>query len=228
MLDLDSDSTPATSTAAPPSSSTTSPTLTTAPTKKRRVARRTEREARLEVALAAREAMRARGESPPLPAPDGRSRSERTLRYVAYEDARRRRDADTATPEELAYLEARFAHLSAWRKAKNARRQQRPGLQDPSTQPKKKKKKRKSRAARKASVIPVFVTAPHRPGGSPTSWAVDDVARPGTGPGTDQDIDHAVEPVEDAPEAESVEAAPPRLRGPEDLRAFMEGRRGSE
>jgi hypothetical protein len=45
---------------------------------------------------------------------------------------------------------------------------------------------------------------------------------------TDQDIDHAVEPVEDVPEAEGAEPAPPRLRGPEDLRAFMEGRRGSE
>jgi hypothetical protein len=222
MLDLESDSTTATSTAP-----TATGMSTTAPIKKRRVARRTEREARLEVALAARDAMRARGEAPPLPAPDGRSRSERTLRYVAYEDARRRRDAGKATPEELTYLEARFAHLSAWRKAKNARRQQRPGLQDPSGQPKK-KKKRKSRAARKAKAIPVFVTAPHRPGGSPAGWAVDDVARPGMEPGTDQDIDHAVEPVEDVPEAESAEAAPPRLRGPEDLRAFMEGRRGSE
>lgn len=87
--------------------------------------RRTAREARLEVALAERDALRARGETPPLPDPTGRDRRERLLRYVAYEDARRRQEAGVASADELAYLEARRAHLSAWRKQKNARRQRR-------------------------------------------------------------------------------------------------------
>lgn len=104
----------------------------------RRAARRTAREARLEVALAERDVMRRRGELPPLPDPTGRDRSDRVLRYVAYEDARRRRDAGVASPEELAYLEARRAHLSSWRKQKNARRQRRAAQRaghDPSTPP---------------------------------------------------------------------------------------------
>jgi hypothetical protein len=213
MLDLESVST------------TRESTTTTAPTKKRRVARRTEREARLEVALAARDAMRARGESPPLPSPEGRTRSERTLRYVAYEDARRRREAGTATPEELAYLESRFAHLSAWRKAKNARRQQRPGLQDPSTKPKK-KKKRASRAKRK--VAPVYVTAPVR---EPREAApnVDDISRPDVD--VDRVLDRAIDdnaPAAAAAVRDDADPPPPRLRGPDDLRAFMEGRRSSQ
>ena len=126
-----------------------------------RTARKTAREVRLEVALAEREAMRRRGEVPPLPDPGGRERRDRVLRYVAYEDARRRRDAGLATPEELAYLEARRAHLSTWRKQKNARRQR--------------------RAAMRAS-----------------------------GPAVDTDT--------------ATPAARPRLRGPDDLRAFIEGR----
>lgn len=91
----------------------------------RGAARRTTREARLEVALAERDALRARGETPPLPDPTGRDRRERLLRYVAYEDARRRQEAGIATADEVAYLEARRAHVSAWRKQKNARRQRR-------------------------------------------------------------------------------------------------------
>jgi hypothetical protein len=122
-------------------------------------ARKTAREARLEVALAEREACRRRGETPPLPDPTGRDRRDRVLRYVAYEDARRRKDAGLATPEELAYLEARRAHLSTWRKQKNARRQRRAAMR----------------------------------------------ANPEATPG--------------------AAATPrPRLRGPEDLRAFIEGR----
>jgi hypothetical protein len=127
----------------------------------RHAARKTAREARLEVALAEREAMRRRGEVPPLPDPAGRDRRERALRYVAYEDARRRRDAGLATPEELAYLDARRTHLSTWRKQKNARRQRRAAM---------------------------------RAGGTP--------------PGGD----------------EGSPVTRPRLRGPEDLRAFIEGR----
>ena len=217
MLDLESVSTTRESTT----------TTTTAPTKKRRVARRTEREARLEVALAARDAMRARGEIPPLPSPEGRTRSERTLRYVAYEDARRRREAGTATPEELAYLESRFAHLSAWRKAKNARRQQRPGLQDPSTKPKK-KKKRASRAKRK--VVPVYVTAPVR---EPREAApnIDDIGRPAGDVDVDRVLYRAIDdnaPAAAAAVRNDADPPPPRLRGPDDLRAFMEGRRSSQ
>lgn len=218
MLDLESVST---------TRESTTTTTTTAPTKKRRVARRTEREARLEVALAARDAMRARGEIPPLPSPEGRTRSERTLRYVAYEDARRRREAGKATPEELAYLESRFAHLSAWRKAKNARRQQRPGLQDPSAQPKK-KKKRASRAKRK--VVPVYVTAPVR---EPREVApnIDDIGRPAGDVDIDRVLDRAVDdsaPAAAAAVRDDADPPPPRLRGPDDLRAFMEGRRSSQ
>jgi hypothetical protein len=127
------------------------------------VTRRTSREARLEVALAARDAMRARGEVPPLPDPCGRSRLERVLRYVAYEDCRRRRDAGVATAEELTYIEQRFAHLSAWRKAKNARRQRlsRAGVDvgdDRGPQPAKKKKKKRDTS--RARPPPLFVAAP--------------------------------------------------------------------
>jgi hypothetical protein len=86
------------------------------------------REARLEAALAERDAMRARGEVPPMPDPCGRDRRDRALRYVAYEDARRRHASGVASVEELRYLEARRAHLSAWRRHKNARRQRRAAL----------------------------------------------------------------------------------------------------
>lgn len=130
----------------------------------RGVVRRTAREARLDAALAEREAMRARGETPPLPDPTGRDRRDRVLRYVAYEDARRRVERGVATPEEVAYLEARRAHLSAWRKQKNARRQRRAALR------------------------------------------------------AELDVDNAARAEGDAPRRF------PRLRGPEDLRAFMEGR----
>jgi hypothetical protein len=94
----------------------------------RGVVRRTAREARLDAALAERDAMRARGEVPPLPDPAGRDRRERVLRYVAYEDARRRQEAGVASVDEVTYLEARRAHLSAWRKQKNARRQRRAAM----------------------------------------------------------------------------------------------------
>jgi hypothetical protein len=94
----------------------------------RGVVRKTSREDRLEAALAEREAMRARGEVPPLPDPCGRDRRERVLRYVAYEDARRRHALGIATDDELWYVETRRAHLSAWRKQKNARRQRRAAL----------------------------------------------------------------------------------------------------
>jgi hypothetical protein len=130
----------------------------------RGVVRRTAREARLDAALAEREAMRARGEQPPLPDPCGRDRRDRVLRYVAYEDARRRQERGVATPDELAYLEARRAHLSAWRKQKNARRQRRAALR------------------------------------------------------AELDAENAARVDGDAPRRF------PRLRGPEDLRAFMEGR----
>jgi len=68
----------------------------------RGVMRRTARETRLDTALAERDAMRVRGEVPPLPDPAGRDRRERVLRYVAYEDARRRQEAGVATVDELA------------------------------------------------------------------------------------------------------------------------------
>lgn len=94
----------------------------------RGLVRKTTRETRLEAALAERDAMRARGEVPPLPDPCGRDRRDRVLRYVAYEDARRRHALGVATDEELRYLEVRRAHLSAWRRQKNARRQRRAAL----------------------------------------------------------------------------------------------------
>ena len=149
-------------------------------------ARKTQREARLEKALAERDAMRARGEVPPLPDPCGKSRHERVLRYVAYEDCRRRRDAGIADATELAYLEQRFAHLSAWRKAKSARRQRLGRDRDDDVvraQPKKRKKRGKARAR----PTPVFVAAP----------------------GADVDDER------------------PRIKGPEDLRAFLDARRSS-
>lgn len=115
------------------------------------------REERLAIALAQREQMRALGETPPLPDPCGKDRKDRALRYFAYEDARRRRDAGEATPEELAYLEARFAHLSQWRKAKNARRKR--GLEHKGTDdvdaPQRKNKKKK-RGASKSTPPTVF------------------------------------------------------------------------
>ncbi len=153
------------------------------------LARKTQREARLEVALAERDAQRARGETPVLPDPTGRSRYERVLRYVAYEDCRRRRDAGVATPEELAFLEARFAHLSAWRKAKSARRQRagRRGDDDGDESQTHQPKKKKKRGHAKKRPVPVFVAAP--------------------GGGADDER--------------------PRLRGPEDLRAFLDARRSS-
>jgi hypothetical protein len=130
----------------------------------RGLVRKTTREARLEAALAERDAMRARGEVPPRPDPCGRDRRDRVLRYVAYEDARRRDALGVATVEELHYVEARRAHLSAWRRQKNARRQRRAAL----------RAEVDAHAAR-----------------------------------------HTHGPLSDRPF--------PRLRGPEDLRAFMEG-----
>jgi hypothetical protein len=126
--------------------------------------RKTTRETRLEAALAERDAMRTRGEVPPLPDPCGRDRRDRVLRYVAYEDARRRHALGVATAEELRYVETRRAHLSAWRRHKNARRQR--------------------RAALRAEVD-------------------SEAARHADGPASDRPF--------------------PRLRGPEDLRAFIEG-----
>jgi hypothetical protein len=132
--------------------------------------RQSQRSKHLEQALSQRQEQRARGEVPPLPDPCGRSRQERVLRWVAYEDARKRQQEGTATDDELAYLEARRAHLRAFRGRKRARQVAR-------------EERQKARQAE-------------------------------AGPSERSGRGGATQPLEGEPR--------PRLRGPEDLRAFIE------
>lgn len=131
--------------------------------------RQSQRNKRLEGELLKRQEERERGEIPPLPDPCGRSRQERVLRWVAYEDARKRQQEGTATDEELAYLEARRAHLRAFRGRKRARQQAR-------------EERRQAQKEGSTAKMPHLGETP----------------------------------------AAVVELERPRLRGPEDLRAFIE------
>ena len=80
-----------------------------------------EQQLQVEAAVAEREAMRQRGEIPPLPDPLGRRRGDRLLRIACGVDIRAREAEGTVTLEEFEWMTIRREHLEQWQQGRRQR-----------------------------------------------------------------------------------------------------------